>query len=267
MTDYHVEFRDAFDAARKHAREMYPEESCGLVAQGKYIACENIAKDPSYHLSDDPDCGCRLCAFEIDPHTYMAAGDVQMVLHSHPGGPLYPSARDMQGQIDTAVTWGIIGLDEERLGDPILWGAMPTPPLVGRAFVHGITDCYTLIRDAYALGRFGMIAQGIDTWPHPPIILPEIARNDSWWNSDADLYEDNLKKQGFIEIPREIAGAGDGFLIKIRSDKCNHGGLLISSDLILHHLPSRLSRREPSGIWARQVEKFIRYVGPEKSNA
>jgi hypothetical protein len=49
--------------------------------------------------------------------------------------------------------------------------------------------------------------------------------------------------------------------MKIRSSKENHGGILVGNDLIVHHLPSRMSRREPAGLWGRQATRWLRYKG------
>lgn len=258
-------FPDAYAEAKLHARECYPEESCGFVVADRYIRLQNAALSPDEHV-DVADCGCRLCSFVIAGASYLEhEAALQMILHSHPGGPLFPSRRDMIGQMNSNVPWGIISLDEDRIGDPLVWGGdTPMEPIIGRQFMHGITDCYTLIRDTYALGKDALAEQEITGWPLDPIQIPEVPRDDSWWSGDYDLYEIDGFKAGFREITRDQVRAGDGFLMKVRSEKFNHGGLVLSTDLILHHLPGRLSRREPSGIWSRQVGKWLRYMGPEE---
>lgn len=263
---YLAQFPDAVADARTHARSVFPEESCGLIVNGRYVACENRAADPATHDKDDATCRCRLCAFEIADSDYLAhQAELQAVVHSHPNGPAYPSKADMVQQEASDVTWIIITLDETRFGPETVWGGdCPIEPMIGREFVHGITDCYSLIRHAYALGHEGMKAQGMD-WPFKPIKLPLGERDDNWWDnaSDNDLYETNYPKAGFVEISVTDVMPGDVFLGRIRSDKLNHGGVLLGGNLILHHLPQRLSRREPAGIWARCAEKWIRFEGAE----
>lgn len=257
MTD----FKLAFEDAKIHARACYPEESCGLIIGGKYIACTNVAAHPDTHDPDNADCGCRLCSFEINPKVYAAhADEVQMIVHSHPDGPFYPSKADMEGQALTGKPWAIFALDDERVANsPVVWGQADIPPLVGREFMHGVTDCYAIIRDAYALGREELAKQDID-WPFEPIELMDCPREDAWWEKGEDLYIDNFAKAGFVEI-KDAPQPGDVFLMKIRSSKFNHGGVLVGNDLIVHHLPSRLSRREPAGIWGRQAGIWLRYAG------
>lgn len=250
----------AIAAAKAHAREEFPKEACGLVVAGDYIPMHNIAQSPDAHTGE-ADCVCQLCAFEIDPVFYAriaARSPIEAVLHSHPNGPLYPSFADMQGQLATNVAWGIIALDEERVGEPLMWGAdTPIDPIIGRQFMHGVRDCYSLVRDVFRLGQAGLEAQDVPGWPRPPILLPEVARADGWWNGADNFYEDLFTPFGFVEVtdPRP----GDMFLCKVFSDKLNHAGVLLQNDQLLHHLPQRLSRREPSVLWARSAEKWIRY--------
>lgn len=240
------------EAAKKHARAEYPKESCGVVFRGDYVPCVNIAADP---LKD----------FEIASRVYaqfVAQGGVDAILHSHPDGPLFPTQSDMESQILTNVPWGIIPLDDERIGDPIMWGdRLDKTPLIGREFRHGISDCYSLIRDTFALGAEGLKTQGVSSdWPFEPRFLPEVPRDDAWWNIEGqDLYSAGLAKHGFRPIQQHDVRAGDGFLVKVRSNKFNHAGLLVTKDLILHHLPGRLSRREPAGMWGRTAELWVRH--------
>lgn len=254
-------FAEAFEDAKAHARHEYPKESCGLIVAGKYIACENIASDVSTHREDDKNCSCQLCSFEIDGQLYARhENDIDVVVHSHPNGPFYPSKADMEGQQLTGKPWAIIALDDERVAEkPVMWGGA-IPPLLGREFMHGVTDCYAIIRDAYALGKEELAKQGIPDWPFDPIVLPEFPRQDAWWEDGDDLYIENFGKAGFVAV-KDAPKPGDVFLMKIRSSKNNHGGLLVGNDLIVHHLPSRLSRREPAGLWGRQASMWLRYQG------
>lgn len=258
-------FSKAFEDAKAHARQEYPLESCGLIVSGKYIACENVADPVDIHNSEDKNCTCQLCSFVIAPDTFakhMIDGTIDMVIHSHPNGPYFPSKADMECQMTGSVPWAIIVLDAERIGSPIIWGDQaPIPNVIGREFMHGVTDCYSLVRDCFRLGKDELAAQDIKDWPFTPVKLLDLPRNDSWWNDGEDLYEKNFLRAGFVRIDASEAKPGDVFLMKIRSQTSNHAGVLVSSDLILHHLPERLSRREPAGIWGRQATFWLRYVG------
>lgn len=260
--------REVIEAAQEHARQRYPEESCGLVVDGAYWPAENVCRSANQHEPGNADCGCKLCAFEIEEQFYLNAvqtGELQAILHSHPNGPLFPSQADMEGQLNTAVPWGIIGCSlqdkEWRVSEPIMWGdQLGVAPILGRQFIHGVYDCYSLVRDTFRLGREELAKQGL-AWPFDPIELPEVPRDDNWWSNGKDLYADGLKKNGFKLISMSDVRPGDGFLFKVRSDKFNHAGLLLGDGCILHHMPNRLSRREPASIWGRAADVWVRYEG------
>lgn len=246
------------DQIKDHARAEYPKESCGLIVDGAYQPCVNAAEDP---LQD-----FVIASNIIEKATL--SGKLQAVVHSHPNGPHFPSDHDMRSQEASDVAWIIAPLDEDRQFPLVIWGAnTPIPPVIGREFVHGVTDCYSLIRDAFRLGREELAKQDVD-WPFAPQDVPDFPRSDAWWSESddhpaQDLYVDNFAKAGFYEIPRENAREGDVFLCKIRSDKLNHGGVIVGGGMIMHHLPSRLSRREPAGIWQRAADLWLRYKPTE----
>ena len=258
-----VGYESAIEEAKKHARQVFPEESCGLIVGGTYLPLTNQSEHPSVHSEGDPGCGCRLCSFKIADRDYLPlAREIEFVVHSHPYGPAFPSKSDMTHQETSGAAWLIVSLDETRFGPVTVWGgACPAEPMIGREFVHGISDCYTIIRDAFALGKEGMAAQGME-WPFDPITLPLYPRQDAWWEGESDnFYEEEPQKIGFVEVDASEVRPGDVFLASIRSPRLNHGGVLLGNNLILHHLPQRLSRREPAGIWARSAEKWVRYIG------
>lgn len=248
--------------AKRHAREEYPKESCGLVVGGKYYPCRNAAEDP---LND----------FVIhmgDQAKAMSYGPFQAVIHSHPHvdyskeAILWPTQSDMEYQIKTGVPWAIVPVDGDRISDLVIWGGdTPIAPLVGRKFVPGITDCYAIIRDIFRLGREELAKQDIE-WPLDPVLLPEVPRDHGWWDKGQDLYEDHFRKFGFKEITFNEAKPGDVFLINVgKTEIINHGGVLIGNNLLIQHFPERLSTRAPAGLWARQAKKWIRYVGSDQS--
>ena len=223
--------------AKAHARDEFPKESCGLIVSGRYVPCFNYATDP---LND----------FEIAPQAYLKAatqGVIEAVVHSHPNGLAYPSLHDMEQQIATAVPWIILPLNDSIVLDPVAFGdQLPRAPLLNRPFVWGVFDCYSLIRDFYLLNH------GVE--------LPNVPREDQWWNKGQDLYQDYLKPSGFREISMREAKPGDGFLMKfLSSTRLNHAGLLLKDSLILHHLPLRVSRREPVGIWGNAADLWVRH--------
>lgn len=264
---YLDQFPEAIEAAKAHARKVFPQESCGFIVGGKYIPMQNQSASSELHKEGDRDCQCKLCSFAIDDADYLKhSGAIQAIVHSHPYGPAYPSKSDMLHQESSGVAWIIVTLDETRFGPLTVWGGdCPIEPLIGREFIHGINDCYSAIRDTFALGRDKLAEQGIG-WPFAPIELPLYPRQDAWWEASEDnFYEEKPQEIGFVEVPMFDVRPGDVFLGKIRSSRLNHGGVMLENNLILHHLPQRLSRREPAGIWARCAEKWIRYQGAQNA--
>lgn len=240
---------DAFLAAKKHALAAFPHESCGVIINGAYVACTNVADDPEND-------------FEIDTKEYLAVTGgrkPEFVVHSHPNGPRYPSERDMQTQIALGVPFAIIQTNGEIAPFVEKWGdSLPIEPLIGRPFMHGIRDCYSVIRDAYRLGNDALSKQGVtNDWTLEPYVMPEVPRDDGWWAKGKDLYTENFKPFGFSEVVGDIK-PGDIFMKALLSDRLNHGGVYLGNNLILHHLPTKLSRREPFGLWGRSADLWVR---------
>lgn len=240
--------RDVLADAAAHAVDCAPQESCGLVRGGKYVPCDNVASDPEKE-------------FEIEGATIaqaFKAGDLQGVIHSHPGGPWWPSRLDMLGQIETGVPWAILVPGEDGAELACHWGS-PRPPVfhhglhVPRAFLHGVSDCYSLIRDYYAEAR------GLD--------LAEFPRDWEWWvtpETTGGLYLDNFESQGFEVVstaPHEFAALakpGDAYLMPIRSKVPNHAGIYLGEGILLEHIHGNLSHREPIARKLKHITHWLR---------
>jgi proteasome lid subunit RPN8/RPN11 len=227
---------DVEAAARTHALAEHPKESCGLVVVNGYVPVANVAEDPERH-------------FVMPDDAWTAHGRVQAVIHSHGAdAPLAPSADDMQHQIATGVPWAITRTDGVAASPLLWWGDFRLDePLVGRTFVHGVTDCYGAIRSWM--------------WQRRGVRLMDIPRDHSWWDAGGDLYNENFERAGYRAIPADQAQLGDLALINFRSRVPNHGGVLIEDGLLYHHLMGRLSCREPIGRWRSMITKWLRYEG------
>lgn len=225
-----------------HAIEAYPAPSFGAVIGGRYVLYQVRSLEEALELA--------------------LRSDADAVLYSKPDELPVPNAHEMRLQKDCGLAFGVMGGDPASFEPAFVWGdTVEQAPLIGRSFVHGIWDCYSLVRDAFRCGREKMAAQGLAHWPFVPVEMPHVPRDDAWWNQGQDLYMDWLNPAGFIQIDEAQARPGDGFLMKIRSNVLNHAGLLIDDNTILHHLPTRLSRRENGGVWFRQIEMWVRYKG------
>lgn len=213
------------------------EEIGGYINQeGQFIRLENHAVDKKNEFT----------------HRWLPK-EAKAIVHSHPGGPHYPSEQDMRSQLSLQIPSGIAAVSDA--GRELFWfgDEVPVPPLIGRGFRHGVTDCYSLIRDFYKLTV--------------KINLPQFPRGWKWWKDGQCLYEMGFGPAGFSEVPLLEMQPGDGFLMCIRSNTPNHAGVYLGAGLILHHLtsagdgvdPSRLSMREPLGKWAKLITKVVRH--------
>lgn len=223
-------------AAKDHALSEFPKEAVGLVIDGCYHPQENIAENPEK---------------DFRVKTFPLLG-LQAVIHSHPNTlKAVPSALDMQSQIETAVPWGIIPVKKDWAGEVMWFGdQVPLLPLLGRPFLHGVLDCYELLRSYYKMER--------------GITLLQFPRDAEWWHQEDGpdlLSPDNFKKAGFEEIDYSELQVGDVILAAIRCPKVNHCGVYIGKGLVLHHLYDRLSKREPLGPWTKFCRYYLRYVG------
>ncbi|WP_306168829.1 NlpC/P60 family protein [Halomonas sp. MMSF_3323] len=228
------------------------------------IRAEALAAYPNEAVWLITDHGCRQVANVADaPRTTFAiakrdmaaatAQGLRAIVHSHPDYPDCPSEADMRGQIASGVPWGIVATDGNATTPVRWWGGGDRPELIGRGFVHGVTDCYALIRDYYAMEL------GID--------LPEFPRSWEWWLKGQDLYRQGFEQAGFRVIEADKAMPGDMWFAQLRSDVPNHGGVLVENGLCLHHPsgrhpvdPTRLSRRDPAARWLPYITHWLRHT-------
>ena len=154
-----------------HARRCAPAESCGFVVSTpegeRYFPCVNISGEPEAY-------------FRMSPEDWLQAemqGEIVALVHSHPGGLPWLSEADRRLQVQSDLPWWLVcrgTIHKFRC----------VPHLTGRRFEHGVTDCYTLFRDAYHLA-------GIE--------MPDFHREDDWWRNGQNLYLDNLEATGLLE--------------------------------------------------------------------
>jgi len=237
FTEYHRQIQ-------QEAIEAYPNEAVWVLTQDGLRRVANISTEPSKH-------------FRISDKDMLQAYQEGLlaIVHSHPDGPDCPSEEDMVGQVSTACAWGIVSTNGNEALPIVWWGdEVERDPLIGRGFRHGITDCYSLIRDYYLLEH--------------GIALPEFPRGWNWWNEGKDLYTDGFPKAGFrrfdpdVEEPRE----GDMWFSQLKSKVPNHGGIYLGDETILHHTTAnlavdstRLSKREPIHRWLPHITYWLRH--------
>lgn len=225
------------EAGRSHPREM-----CGALVlnngEVSFIKIPNVAAQ--YGISDRD-------GFVICPRTYSSVEDkfdVVAVVHSHPDYSAKPSAHDIARCNQGEIPWIIVSYPEVDIS--IVYPDKEEVPLIGREFVHGLQDCYTLIKDYYKK-EFG-------------IILGEYERDDEWWEKGQDLYIDNYEREGFISIEESELAVGDLLLMQIESGVTNHAAVMYEDNVILHHLYGRESCLGIyGGYWRDRTTRILRH--------
>ncbi|AGK02109.1 TPA: C40 family peptidase [Mannheimia haemolytica] len=220
-----------------YALQHEPHEMCGFVVfdgnKNRFIPCENQAEDKANY-------------FEISDLDYIKAeaqGELVAVVHSHPepnGKPVL-STLDRKMQVQTGLDWWLVHNQK-------IHKFRNVPHLIGREFKHGTMDCYTLYRDAYMLAGYEM---------------DEFERQDDWWHTGQNLYLDNIQGQGFERV--ETPQIGDVILMQVGADVPNHAAIYIGDQMVVHHSPNRLSKRDLyDGYWLRHTHSIWRHKLAEK---
>ena len=221
-----------------HAKAEDPRECCGLIAvvkgRRRYIPCRNIAATPDEH-------------FILDPADYAAAedqGEIVAVVHSHPTTQPTPSPADRISCNATGLPWVIVNPKIDAWG-----GCEPKHfelPYVGREFVFGVVDCYSLVRDWYAR-----------EWGFE---LADFSRRDQFWERGENLYVDNYASQGFRRIDFSELAYGDSLLMQLSSSLPNHAAIYLGDQQILHHIQGRLSSRDVlGGYYVKNTAMVLRH--------
>ena len=211
-----------------HAKDQDPKESCGLLidinGKEKYFPCKNLS---NYSQQ----------CFIIDPEDYAKAedsGKILAVIHSHPVTSPVASQADMISCEESGVIWHIVNPKTEQ------WGFYKPsgykPPLIGRHWVWGITDCWSLVRDWYK-ENLGITLRD---W-NRPTTPEEFIENP--------VFEKCAWRTGFRQLrPEEKLENGDLLFMSIMATGLNHVAIFLDGD-VLHHLADRISCKEPYNQW------------------
>lgn len=227
------------DDAILHAKQEAPREACGLllVTDGmkQYKSCRNLAREPQDF-------------FILDPDDYADAedtGEILAIIHSHPHTPAQPSDADRLACEKSGLPWHIVNPVTGEWG-----GCQPCgykAPLLGRQWVWGAADCWTLVRDWYA-----------ETWG---LTLPDWKRpKDLTAFNASPMFEDCWVDAGFKEVDFLTMQVGDALLMAVESAQPNHVGVYVGDQMLLHHAIGRLSSRDVYGrYYQAKTQRVLRH--------
>ena len=214
------------DQAIKYAKEIAPDESCGLVAiiKGKetFWPCKNLAesKFEYFIINTDDWAECE------------DTGEIIGIFHSHPKGPSTPSENDKASCEFLNVPYYIYSIENNDWSYFKPSGYKP-PSLIGRGFIWGKHDCWSIISDWYLETKNIKLKE----WERPKKIKDFLAN---------PLFEKGLPITGFKKQPtNDDIQVGDVLLFESVTKNLDHVAVYIGDMMILNHNIKGLSCREP----------------------
>jgi proteasome lid subunit RPN8/RPN11 len=232
------------------AAERFPREACGVVIQTAdgqfFIECENTHPKPLQHFKIS----------EVEWDLAEQRGAIICIWHTHPNARPEASWDDKA----TAEAWEIPALiyatpaDSWDYYQPNGWEA----PLLGRPFVFGVFDCWTLCVDHYRQ-KLG-------------IKLPYFQTEYGWWHHQRDASGETILKAPEIAIGNiDAAGfhvvnelqVNDVVLMRPIHGAACHCGIWLGDGHLMHHfegLKSEIIAYQPGvGFYGKATEYFCRH--------
>lgn len=116
--------------------------------------------------------------------------------------------------------------------------------LLGRQWNYGVFDCFTLVRDYFAL-------QGV--------VLPNFERPDDLETCDS-IFLEQAERIGFRQVKYDERRPGDVLIMRLGTAAPMHAAILLPDNQILHQRQDSLSTVELLGrYYASRVAAVFRY--------
>lgn len=242
----HTRIKSAILALARATPEV---EICGFIyadpaGHAQLLPCRNIAADPA-------------AAFEIDVQDHILAlntGPLLGLWHSHPGPPAGFSRGNPEAGIMGDLDWA------EELGLPLYlanvedgsWHtylpASYQPPLEGRAWTLGFSDCWETPRLHFRA--------------HHGLLMADYDRDESFSHEEAGTILANYAREGFTSLPPDPAALRPHDILLFRTDRAlpQHFGVFLGPRGMLHHPQGALSRVETlTSNWQRRLTHVFRH--------
>jgi proteasome lid subunit RPN8/RPN11 len=231
-------FEDQLPDAIQHAKDEFPNESCGAIIDGVYKPFENKSPSPKDSFLIDNN---KFNRYYID-------GRVDCIIHSH-NNYNKASVEDQQQQQEMEIPFGIINLVNKSVKDVVFWGdTLPIQDLHHRDFFWGAYDCFALVRDDMRL-KFNI---------NPPNPIREYG----FWLKGVSMFEKYIEEGKFpcdyIDL-RDIK-EGDYLLYNIHGTRyINHVAIMGANNRVLHHFENQVSSYKPVMYYREFMNKAVRF--------
>lgn len=229
------------DNAVKYAKTTNPDEACGLVAIIKgsetFWPCKNLADSKFEYFIIDPD----------DWAECEDNGEIIGIFHSHTIGASTPSETDKASCEFLNIPYYIYSISNNDWSYYKPTGYKPAS-LIGREFIWGKYDCWSLVTDWYLQTKNIKIPY----WNRPKKIKDFINNPE---------FEIALPKLNFVkQKSNNDIKIGDVLLFKSINNTLSHVALYIGDMMILNHSIKSLSCREPfDNRYQKQLVGVYRY--------
>jgi len=228
--------------AVKYAKEQAPKEACGLLAiingEKTFWPCKNLAETTHEFFMLDPE----------DWAECEDTGEILGVIHSHPQGPAIASEADKASCEHIGFPYYIYSINQDHwiCIEPTGWKA---PSLIGRKFIWGKYDCWSIVTDWYE--------------ENLKIKIPYLERTKKISDfSENPYFEKALLERKFIKQPtNKTFKKGDVLLFLGAKGKASHVAVYIGDSMILNHNLRSLSCRQPLSLsYQKALQGVYRYA-------